>query len=395
MKHNQKIILSKENISILFLVIIFTITGIFFFFPKEKGVISIEAQTRYDERSLVEASNYRKLDDNIVQCQLCFRGCIIEDGKRGTCRNRANIKGTLYTLNYGKPCAVHIDPIEKEPAFHMYPGGSILCIATAGCNFRCLFCQNWTISQQEVENTVYEYLTPYKAVQLAKESGSDAISFTYSEPTSFYEYMYDIAKLAKQEGLKVIFHTNGAMRPGPLKDLLKFMDAVVVDLKGFTDEFYTNLSSAKLEPVLQTLKIIKEEGVWLEIVNLVIPTKNDDMEDIEKMCIWIKENLGEEVPLHFSRFFPAYKMLKLPPTPITTLEQVRKVALNVGIHYVTIGNAPGHMANSTYCPKCGYTLISRVHFMVLDNNIVGGRCGFCGHKIPGIWRDIDSTRSSH
>ncbi|GAI30650.1 unnamed protein product, partial [marine sediment metagenome] len=168
--------------------------------------------------------------------------------------------------------------------------------------------------------------------------------------------MYDIAKLAQEEGLKVIFHTNGAMRPEPLKALLKHMDAVVVDLKGFTDEFYTKLSSAKLEPVLQTLKIIKEEGVWLEIVNLIVPTKNDNMEDIKKMCEWIKENLGEETPIHFSRFFPAYKMLKLPPTPIPTLEQAREIALEVGIHYVSIGNVPGHMANSTYCPKCGNIL---------------------------------------
>lgn len=394
MRYNKKNNWKKEKSLTLIIIIILFLAGVFLFPTKEKGGIPIEAQTRYDERSLVEARNYQKLEDNLVQCNLCFRSCIIKEGERGTCRNRANINGTLYTLNYGRPCAIHLDPIEKEPAFHMYPGGSIFCIATAGCNFRCLFCQNWTISQQEVENTDYIYLTPKKAVQLAKESGCDAISFTYSEPTSFYEYMYDIAKLAQEEGLKVIFHTNGAMRPEPLKALLKYMDAVVVDLKGFTDEFYTKLSSAELEPVLQTLKIIKEEGVWLEIVNLIVPTKNDDMEDIKKMCEWIKENLGEEVPLHFSRFFPAYKMLKLPPTPVTTLEQAREIALEVGLHYVSIGNVPGHMANSTYCPKCGNILISRIHFFVLANNIVEGRCKFCGHKIPGIWRDVDSTRSS-
>jgi len=353
MRYDKKINLGKEKILILSIIIILIIAGIFLFFIKEKGEISIEARTRYDERSLMEARYYQKLEDNLIQCNLCFRGCIIKEERRGTCRNRANINGTLYTLNYGRPCAVHIDPIEKEPAFHMYPGGSIFCIATAGCNFRCLFCQNWTISQQEVENTNYEYLTPIKAVQLAKESGCDAISFTYSEPTSFYEYMYDIAKLAQEEGLKVIFHTNGAIQPEPLRALLKYMDAVVVDLKGFTDEFYTKLSSAKLEPVLQTLKIIKEEGIWLEIVNLIVPTKNDNMEDIKKMCEWIKENLGEEIPIHFSRFFPAYKLLKLPPTPISTLEQAREIALEVGMHYVSIGNVPGHKANSTYVPNVG------------------------------------------
>jgi len=395
MRYDKKINLGKEKILILSIIIILIIAGIFLFFIKEKGEISIEARTRYDERSLMEARYYQKLEDNLIQCNLCFRGCIIKEERRGTCRNRANINGTLYTLNYGRPCAVHIDPIEKEPAFHMYPGGSIFCIATAGCNFRCLFCQNWTISQQEVENTNYEYLTPIKAVQLAKESGCDAISFTYSEPTSFYEYMYDIAKLAQEEGLKVIFHTNGAIQPEPLRALLKYMDAVVVDLKGFTDEFYTKLSSAKLEPVLQTLKIIKEEGIWLEIVNLIVPTKNDNMEDIKKMCEWIKENLGEEIPIHFSRFFPAYKLLKLPPTPISTLEQTREIALEVGMHYVSIGNVPGHKANSTYCPQCGNILISRVHFMVLADNVIGGICKFCGHKIPGIWRDVNSARSSY
>jgi len=380
----KKVNLIKEKHIILLIIVILIITAIFLFPAKEKGGIPIDARTRYDERLLVEARNYQKLEDNLVQCNLCFRTCIIKENRRGTCRNRANINGTLYTLNYGKPCAVHIDPIEKEPAFHVYPGGSIFCIATAGCNFRCLFCQNWTISQQEVENTQYIYLTPKKAVQLAKESNCDAISFTYSEPTSFYEYMYDIAKLAKEEGLKVIFHTNGAMRPEPLRALLKHMDAVVVDLKGFTDEFYTKLSSAKLEPVLQTLKIIKEEGVWLEIVNLIVPTKNDDMEDIKKMCEWIKENLGEETPIHFSRFFPAYKMKEVSATPLKTLQMAKEAGLKAGLHYIYIGNVTLAQDMDTKCPQCGNVLIKRLNFGIIKNNIKKGHCPNCGMKIAGV-----------
>ena len=336
--------------------------------------------------SLREAMFYRKLGDKRVWCQMCFRKCIIPEGERGFCRNRENRKGTLYNLVHGKPSAIHIDPIEKEPQFHMLPGTEILCFGTAGCNFRCRFCQNWHLSQRSLEEIGYYYdAPPEKAVETAIERGIPTISFTYNEPTSFYEYMYDIARLAKAKGLRVLFHSNGSMNPEPLRELLKYTDAVTIDLKGFTDEFYQGASSAELEPVLRTLKIIKEEGVWLEIVNLVIPTLNDDPEDIRAMCEWIKENLGPDVPLHFTRFFPAYRLTNLPPTPIETLEMAREIAVDVGLRYVYIGNAPGHKYNSTFCPKCGKVLIHRIHFMVLENNIEEGRCRFCGYEIPGIW----------
>jgi len=332
-----------------------------------------------------ETMFYEKLKDNTVQCGICFRRCIIPEGKRGFCRNRENRGGILYNLVYAKPSAVHIDPIEKEPALHMLPGTQILCFGTAGCNFRCKFCHNWHLSQRSIEEMDTYSLLPEDAVNLAIEKKIPTLSFTYNEPTSFYEYVYDIAKLAKAKGLKILWHSNGSMSPQALKELLKYTDSVTIDLKGFTDKFYREASSAELEPVLRTLKIIKEQGVWLEIVNLVIPTLNDNPEDIKRMCEWIKENLGPDTPIHFSRFSPAYKLIALSPTAIETLEKAYSIAREAGLNYVTIGNVPGHKYNSTFCPKCGEKLIHRIHFQVLSNNIKDGKCGYCGHKIPGIW----------
>jgi len=337
------------------------------------------------EPFLREAMFYKLLAGDEVQCQMCFRKCIIPEGRRGVCRNRQNYKGKLYSVVYGKPSAVQVDPVEKEPQHHFLPGSEILCIGTAGCNFRCRHCQNWHLSQRSIEEMTYVYeLMPDKAVELTLEKRIPTMSFTYNEPTSFYEYMYDIAKLAKEKGLRIIFHSNGALNPAPLKELLKYTDGVTIDLKGFSQRAYDN-SSAELEPVLRTLKIIKEEGKWLEIVNLIIPTINDDLEEIRSMCYWIKENLGVDVPVHFSRFFPAYKLTQLPATPISTLEKAYRIAREAGLNYVSIGNVPGHEYNSTFCPKCEKKVIHRVHFSVLANNIEDGKCRFCGQEIPGIW----------
>jgi len=338
------------------------------------------------ELFLREAMFYKILGDGEVQCQMCFRRCIIPEGKRGFCRNRQNYKGKLYSVVYARPSAVHIDPIEKEPQYHFLPGSEILCLGTAGCNFRCRHCQNWHLSQRSLEEMEYVYeLMPEEVVELVLKKDIPTISFTYNEPTSFYEYVYDIAKLAKKEGLRIIWHSNGALNPAPLKALLRYTDGVTIDLKGFSQRAYDN-SSAKLEPVLRTLKIIKQEDKWLEIVNLVIPTINDDLKEIREMCIWIKENLGVDVPLHFSRFFPAYKLTQLPPTPISTLEKAYQIAREVGLNYVSIGNVPGHQHNSTFCPECGKRLIHRVHFALLGNNMEDGKCKFCGQEIPGIWK---------
>lgn len=337
--------------------------------------------------TMKEAMFYKKLENNFVQCQLCFRNCLIPPGKRGFCGVRENRNGLLYSLVYSNLSAIQIDPIEKEPSFHMLPGSKILCIGTAGCNFRCKFCHNWHMSFATVEETYNYNLSPVEIVDLAKKKKCQTVSFTYNEPTVFYELMLDVMRLAKKEGLKTLFHTNGAMNEEPLRELLKYTDSVTVDLKGFTQEFYSNLpENAKLEPVLRNLKIIKEENKHLEIVNLVIPTANDNEEDVRKMCLWIKENLGEDTPVHFNRFSPTYKFTHLSYTPIQTLERLKEIADQVGLRYVYIGNAPGHKFNSTYCPVCKNRLIYRIHFSILENNIENGKCKFCGNRIQGIWR---------
>jgi pyruvate formate lyase activating enzyme len=254
-----------------------------------------------------------------------------------------------------------------------------------GCNFRCRYCQNWRISQACIEDEEYHELSPEKAVEYALREGAKSISFTYTEPVAFYEYMYDISKLARERGLLTSMVSNGFVNPGPLGKLLEVMDAVKIDLKGFTDTFYRDVSSAELEPVLASLKIVREAEVYLEIVNLVVPELNDEPELMREMCTWIVENLGDEVPLHFTRYFPNYRLTHLPPTPVRTLETARRIAHDAGLKYVYIGNLPGHKANNTYCPECGNLIVGRHHFDVLDNNVVNGMCRFCGERIPGIW----------
>jgi len=338
-------------------------------------------------RPLHEAMFYRTLADDVVQCQVCFRKCTVREGRLGFCRNKKNVGGKYYSLVYGRPCALQIDPIEKEPAFHMLPGATIFCTGTASCNQRCKFCQNWEMSQNTLGQMWNLDAFPEEVVDMALEEGCDAVSFTYNEPTVFYEQMFDTAKLAKEKGLRALFHTNGTMNPEPLFALLEVMDAVTVDLKAFTSEFYQRVSSSELWPVLRTLRNIRKVGKHLEIVNLVIPTKNDDLDDIGRMCVWIRESLGSEIPFHFIRFFPAYKYQRLPPTPIETLEEAARIANEEGLRYVYIGNVPGHERNSTFCPQCGERIIHRVHFGMLSIDMEHGKCRFCGHEIPGIWWD--------
>ncbi len=331
-----------------------------------------------------EAMFYEELECGRLQCQVCFRECVIAEGSRGFCGNKEHIDGKLYSVVYGKPSAVHIDPMEKEPQFHNLPGTDILCIGTAGCNFTCRHCHNWHLSQSTLEQLKFIELPPQAVIAMAKEHSLRTISFTYNEPTSCYEYLYDIARMAKEVDIKILWHSNGAMNPEPLKELLKYTNAVTIDLKGFSQRAYDN-SSARLEPVLKALEIIRESGVWLEIVNLVIPTINDDPAEIRKMCAWIADTLGTDVPLHFTRFVPAYRLTHLPPTPVETLETAYCIAKEEGIEYVFIGNVPGHTYNSTFCANCDKRIIHRVHFQVIQNLIEDGACGFCGHEIPGLW----------
>lgn len=333
-----------------------------------------------------EAMFYERLDGKTVKCGVCFRNCVIRDGQRGFCRNKENRGGILYNIVHSRPSAVQIDPVEKEPSYHLLPGTEILCFGTAGCNFRCKFCHNWHLSQRSIEGIGHaREIAPETAVDIARQRTIPTISFTYNDPISFYEYVYDVAELAKRKGFRILIHTNGTMNPEPLKRLLEYTDGVTVDLKGFTESFYRDLSQASLAPALRSLESIKKSGRWLEIVNLVIPTKNDDPGDMKKMCEWIRDHLGTAVPIHFTRFSPAYKLTSLPYTPIETLEDAYAIAKGAGLEYIYLGNVPGHLRNSTFCPRCEKRLIHRVHFQVLENTMKDGRCMFCEHPIPGIW----------
>lgn len=354
---------------------LFALVGLCFFSPK----IIAQSQDK-------EALYYQKLDDKIVQCQLCPRRCIIPPDKRGFCRTRENRDGILYTLTYAKAVSAHPhDPIEKKPFFHYLPGSFTFSVATAGCNLKCKFCQNWEISQKTPEEVEYRYLEPAQLVKKAKDFNRDIIAYTYNEPTIFFEYMLDSAKEAKAQGLKNVMHSNGYINPEPLRELARYLDAANIDLKGFTEDYYAQMTLGTLEPVLTSLKVLKEEGVHLEITTLLVPGYNDDLDTLKKMCIWIKDNLGVDTPLHFSRFTPLYKLTSLEFTPLETLEKARQIAMDCGLKYVYIGNLPGHEAENTYCPKCRRMLIERKGYFVIQNNLMDGKCKFCGEKIDGVW----------
>ena len=333
-----------------------------------------------------EAAFYEKLNNSIVHCLLCPRGCVISDGKRGYCRVRENRKGVLYAISYGQPVAVHIDPIEKKPFFHYLPASEAFSIATVGCNLNCMFCQNWEISQAKPEDVQAESLLPEQLVAQAQQSGAQSIAFTYTEPTVFYEYMLDIAKLARAKGLRVVMHSNGFVNEEPLRRMCQYLDAANIDLKGFSQEYYAKICEGSLAPVLRSLQVLRHEGVHVEITNLVLSGYNDDLVTIRKMCVWIKDNLGADTPVHFSRFYPMYKLLALIPTPVETLERARQIAMDAGLKYVYIGNIPGIEAENTYCPKCHKAVIKRAGYSVSEIDLVNGRCKYCQQEIKGVWQ---------
>jgi pyruvate formate lyase activating enzyme len=333
-----------------------------------------------------EALYYDRLGGNRgISCRLCPRACVIAAGDTGFCRARKHVNGKLVSLGYGAPCAVHIDPIEKKPFFHVVPKTLSYSIASAGCNLRCRFCQNWQISQVSPLETVNESLSPERVVDKAGERGCRSIAYTYTEPTNFYEYMFDTAKAAKARGMLNVSHSNGYINEEPLKALCAYMDAVNIDLKGFSSAFYRKLCEAELEPVLNTIVTLKRSGVWVEITNLLIPGHNDDSAMIADMCRWVVKEVGADVPVHFSRFFPMYRMTNVQPTPISTLERARDVALKAGLKYAYVGNVPGHAGEHTYCPTCTKLLIRRTGYNILETHLKNGQCRYCGAKIGGIW----------
>lgn len=329
---------------------------------------------------------FNTLERGEIQCELCLRRCRVPKGKRDFCRVRENRDGKYYSLVYGNPCTLHLDPIERNPFFHVLPATTSFSIATAGCNFQCKFCQSWETSQAFPED-IYSYdIPPEMVVKKAKEMGACSIAFTDTEPIIFCEYMIDVCYLARKAGLLNVIHSNGFINEGPLRNLCKVLDAANIDLKGFTETFYRDFCSGELPPVLKTLKILKEEKIHLEITNLMIPTNNDEMSVVREMCLWVKKELGSYTPIHFFRFYPLYKLRNLPPTPVSTLEKARAVALSSGLEYIYIGNIPGHEGGHTFCSRCKKMVIQRAGFMVGEMHLKGGKCGYCGKPIAGIWK---------
>jgi pyruvate formate lyase activating enzyme len=321
-----------------------------------------------------------------VKCLLCAQTCLIPNGERGGCRARMNVGGELRSLVYGRPISIHVDPIEKKPFYHFLPGSSAYSLATAGCPLHCKFCQNWELSQSRPEDHQTDFVSPDRIVSGAQSCLSPVIAFTYNEPTVFTEYLLDIAARGREAGVRSVLISCGFMTEAPLTEMCQALDAIKIDLKGFSPDFYHNVCSADLQPVLRSIKQVARSGVHLEIVNLVVPTLNDSDPMMRGLVDWVMGEIGPDVPVHFTRFHPDYQLMNLPPTPVATLEKVRDMAMESGIHYAFVGNVPGHPGNNTYCPSCHKAVIKRSNFFVVENNMKNGKCGFCGTPIAGVWQ---------
>ncbi|MDD5495955.1 MAG: AmmeMemoRadiSam system radical SAM enzyme [Candidatus Omnitrophica bacterium] len=334
---------------------------------------------------LHEAMYYKRIDDETVQCQLCPRFCTLSNGQRSFCRVREPRNGKLYSFVYGLVCAAHIDPIEKKPLFHFLPGTRAFSIATAGCNYRCKSCQNWAISQLPPEQVYNDKMSPEEIVNRTFQAGCPTIAYTYTEPVIFYEYMLDTSKIAKAKGLRNMCHSNGSFNQEALEELSLYLDAANIDLKGFSQSFYTDFAAGYLDRTLETIKTLKKNKVWVEITNLIVPTLNDDMAKVSQMCEWVYQNVGPDVPLHFSRFWPEYKLTNLYPTAAETLKEARDIAVASGMRYVYIGNIPGIDAESTHCHNCKKVVIRRSGYTILEDHVKDGKCEWCKTAIPGVW----------
>ena len=331
-----------------------------------------------------EASHYSETPRG-VKCLICPNECTLKDGELSQCRNRIARGGKLYTMAYGDPCSVNVDPIEKKPLLHFHPQSLAFSLATAGCNFACLNCQNWEISQVSPTETRNQEAPPATIVAAAARESCLSIAYTYSEPVTFFEYMRDTAALARKSGLKNVMVSNGYINPKPLLELCPVIDAANIDLKCFDPDIHLKLTGGKIEPVLETLKTMKRQGVWLEITNLVVPGWTDDFGLIGRMAEWLAAEGFADVPLHFSRFQPLYKLTRLAPTPVTTLARARDIAVKAGLKFVYIGNVPGIGGEDMYCPSCKTLLVKRMGFSLKENHLAGGKCPKCGTVIPGRW----------
>jgi pyruvate formate lyase activating enzyme len=341
-----------------------------------------DAQLNWD----AEARYYEKLPKGRVKCHLCPWECTVAPGDRGICEVRANRDGIYHSLVYGRVATSHVDPIEKKPFYHFLPASSAFSIATAGCNVECKFCQNWELAQRKPEELNPVSITPKKLAETAASAGCTSIAYTYNEPTIFTEFMIDTASEARSLGIRSVAVSNGFINPDPLRDLCKVIDAYKVDLKSFRESYYSDIVSGQLAPVLRTLEILKEERVWTEIVYLLVPTLNDSDAEIRDMTQWVFQTLGPDVPVHFSRFYPQYKLKNLPPPPTSTLEKARQIGLDSGLHYVYLGNLPGHEGENTRCPACGEMVIGRTGYQIRAAALSNGQCRKCGQSIAGVWK---------
>jgi len=322
---------------------------------------------------------WSKLEDNKVRCELCPYRCILKEGKTGVCRVRKNIEGKLYTLNYGKVSSIAVDPIEKKPLFHFHPASQVLSLSTVGCNLRCRHCQNWEISQKGIEFPYLREMSPEDVLKIAKNY--EGVAWTYNEPVIWHEFTMDTSKLLKKEGLYTVYVTNGYINPEPMEEVLKYIDAFNIDIKGFSEEFYKRITAGSLSPVLQTAEKIFMAGKHLELTYLIIPTLNDSEEEIKRFTEWVA-GLSTDIPVHFSRFFPMYRMTELPPTPVKKLHAAYKIAKDAGLEFVYLGNTWEPEYESTYCPNCGSLLIERMYY---HTRVLGltpdSHCKKCGRKI--------------
>lgn len=333
----------------------------------------------------MEAFLYETLEDKKVRCNLCCHRCVVKAGQRGICAVRENRDGVLHTLVFGKLIARHIDPIEKKPLYHFYPGSTAYSIATPGCNFKCQWCQNWEIAQMPREQGFIagREITPQQIVKDVIANKSKSIAYTYTEPTIFFEFTHDIAKLAHANGIKNIYVTNGYMTPEMLDFMHPALDAANVDLKAFQDKTYKRYVGSGLQPVLDSLLKMKALGIWIEITTLVIPGINDDYAELREIARFIATQLGPETPWHLSRFFPHYQMSNIPPTPVSTLERALEISKDEGLLYVYLGNVGGE--SNTHCPHCKQLLIRRRGYRIGETNIEKGKCHHCNTKISGVW----------
>jgi pyruvate formate lyase activating enzyme len=339
-----------------------------------------------DEQSIYkQVAMFQEETARGIMCRICPNECVLKEGELSKCNNRKVHDSKLYTLAFGNPCSANVDPVEKKPLYHFLPGSRAYSIATAGCNLVCLNCQNWTISQTSPDKTRNYDLMPEKVIVEYIKNSCASIAYTYSEPVTFYEYVFETATLARKAGIKNIIKSNGYINPEPLKKLCTVIDGANIDLKAFTESTYLKLTGGKLQPVLDSLKIYRDMGIWLEITNLVVPAWSDNLDEIRNMCRWLNDNGFKNSPVHFSRFYPMHKLEQLPPTPVEILNSAYTIAKEEGLNYVYTGNSPGNEKSDTKCPSCNAVLVSRQGFRIASNSLNSGKCNKCGCKIEGVW----------